>query len=145
MSHRVSPDQKIFFSYSRLDSDFAMRLAQDIRKAGTDIWIDQLDIPPGVHWDEAVEEALNDAGSVLVILSPASIASDNVMDEISFALDTGKTIIPIIWKPCKTPFRLRRWTRIDFSKNYFEGLQKLLETAQQRVATTGPIQSMVMI
>ena len=43
--------QKIFFSYSRADSPFALTLAKDLREAGADIWIDQLDIPAGSHWD----------------------------------------------------------------------------------------------
>ena len=50
--------QKIFFSYSRADSPFALTLAKDLREAGADIWIDQLDIPAGSHWDAAVEKAL---------------------------------------------------------------------------------------
>ena len=66
--------QKIFFSYSRADSPFALTLAKDLREAGADIWIDQLDIPAGSHWDAAVEKALNSSAYVLVILTPSSTA-----------------------------------------------------------------------
>jgi hypothetical protein len=37
----------VSLSYSRIDSEFALKLARDLRSAGTDIWIDQLDIAPG--------------------------------------------------------------------------------------------------
>ena len=46
---------KIFISYSRKDKDFTLRLAKDLRAADVEIWIDQLDISPGVRWDDAVE------------------------------------------------------------------------------------------
>ena len=107
--------QKIFFSYSRLDSAFALKLAQDIRDAGADIWIDQLDIQAGNHWDSAVEQALTTSVCVLVILTPASTSSTNVMDEVSFALESGKKIIPVLLEDCLPPFRLRRLQRIDFT------------------------------
>jgi len=117
---------KVFFSYSRKDTAFALTLAQDVRSAGADIWIDQLDIRAGDLWDVEIEKALVNASCVLVILSPFSVASDNVQDEIAFALDAEKTIIPVILEPCTIPFRLRRWMHIDFSKNYEEGLEHLM-------------------
>jgi hypothetical protein len=47
-----------FFSYSREDSEFALRLAADLRAAGANVWIDQLDIGPGQRWDRSVQDAL---------------------------------------------------------------------------------------
>jgi len=47
-----------FISYSRDNSDFAVRLARDLRAAGFDIWLDQLDIRTGARWDDEVEKAL---------------------------------------------------------------------------------------
>jgi len=117
---------KIFFSYSRLDSAFALQLAKDIRSSGVDIWIDQLDIPAGNHWDSAVEKALSASACVLVILSPSSTSSTNVMDEVSFALESGKKIIPVLLEDCVAPFRIRRLQRIDFTKDYNAGLTQLV-------------------
>jgi hypothetical protein len=79
-------ETKLFFSYSRADSEFALRLAKDLRTAGARLWIDQLDIPPGARWDQSVEQALKCCSAVLVVLSPASVQSENVLDEIHFAL-----------------------------------------------------------
>ena len=124
---------KVFFSYSRKDTAFALTLAQDVRSAGADIWIDQLDIRAGDLWDVEIEKALVNASCVLVVLSPFSVASDNVQDEIAFALDTQKTIIPVILEPCTIPFRLRRWMHIDFSKNYEEGFAHLMAALQPAV------------
>lgn len=122
---------KIFISYSRKDSAFALALAQEVRRAGADIWIDQLDIHVGDLWDVAVENALANASCVLVILSPFSIASNNVQDEIAFALDSDKRIIPVILEECTIPFRLRRWIHIDFSKDFQEGFRHLMAALDQ--------------
>ena len=119
---------KIFFSYSRFDSPFALKLAKDLREAGANVWIDQLDIQAGNHWDSAVEKALDNSATVLVILSPTSIVSPNVMDEVSFALDTGKRIIPVLFVDCVVPFRLRRLQRVDFTYDYGVGLNQLMQS-----------------
>ena len=58
-----------FFSYCREDSDFALRLAEDLKAAGADVWIDQLDIVPGSRWDQAVEDAATNCPRMLVLLS----------------------------------------------------------------------------
>ena len=69
-----------FISYSRADGEFALKLANDLRVAGVNIWLDQLDIPPGARWDRAVEDALETCGRLLIILSPTSAGSENVRD-----------------------------------------------------------------
>jgi hypothetical protein len=38
----VADAQVAFFSYCREDSDFALRLAEDLKTAGALVWIDQL-------------------------------------------------------------------------------------------------------
>ena len=50
--------EKVFISYARTDGEFALRLAQDLRAADVDVWLDQLDIRAGDPWDQAVEQAL---------------------------------------------------------------------------------------
>src|SRR5262249_12667236 len=80
-----------FFSYSRTDGKFALRLAEDLKSAGANIWIDQLDIEPGTPWDHEIEEALSRCPRMLVILSPASANSDNASDEVAFALNKHKS------------------------------------------------------
>jgi tetratricopeptide (TPR) repeat protein len=62
---------------------------------------------------------------MIVVLTPAAVESKNVMDEISFALDEEKTIIPLIMEACRVPFRLRRVQHIDFQSDYGGGLRSL--------------------
>src|SRR5580693_3207836 len=115
-----------FISYARTDSGFALRLAGDLRKSGAAVWLDQLDIKAGQRWDQTAEEGLRSCSGILVILSPASVISNNVLDEVSFALEEGKIVIPVLYQDCSVPFRLRRIQYADFRTTYDEGLQQLL-------------------
>jgi hypothetical protein len=124
-----------FFSYCREDSDFALRLAGDLKAAGASVWLDQMDIIPGQRWDRAVEDALTNCPRMLVILSPTSVNSTNVMDEVSFALEEKKTVIPVVYKDCLIPFRLRRVQYVDFRKDYAGGLKELLKTLHPEQST----------
>ena len=131
-----------FFSYSREDSEFALKLAADLKASGANVWIDRLDIKPGQWWDKSVEEALNQCPRMLVILSPASVNSKNVLDEVSFAMEEQKTVLPVLYQECHIPFRLRRVQYVDFTKDYNQALQRLLDALAARpVPTTDVIQA----
>jgi hypothetical protein len=134
---------KAFFSYSREDLEFTLHLAKDLKKAGANVWMDKLDIRPGQLWEREVEEAVNTCPRILVILSPASVNSANVMAEVSFALDEKKEVIPVLHRDCKIPLRLRPIQYVDFRNDYSQGLQELLNTvcvekAPERTASAHP-------
>ena len=118
----------IFFSYSRKDSAFVLDLARKLRDAGADVWLDQLDIEAGTNWDDSVEEALERSEVMLVILSTTSVASQNVRDEYSYAIEENKKIIPVLIEPCTIPFRLRRLQYADFTSDENTGMATLTET-----------------
>jgi ribosomal protein L7/L12 len=116
----------IFISYARIDAAFALRVTSALRAAGADVWIDQADISPGQRWDRAIEQALDACRAMVVILSPVSVASENVMDEVSYALEERKAVIPVISAACEVPFRLRRLQHVDLRGDQAAGLVKLL-------------------
>ena len=133
--------QTAFFSYSRDDSEFALRLAADLKAAGANVWLDQLDMLGGERWEESVQKALEKYPRVIVILSPSAVDSPHVRDEVAFALDEKMTVIPVFHLDCKVPFRLRGLNYIDFRTDYDRGLKTLLRTLgaeQQAVAAGGP-------
>jgi hypothetical protein len=98
-----------------------------LRAGGANVWIDQLDIGPGQRWDRAVDDALAKCPQLLAILSPAALESTNVMAEVSRAQEEGKTVLLVIYRGCKIPFRLRRLQYVDLTLNYDAGLGRLLE------------------
>ena len=130
-----------FFSYSRSDSEFVLKLGQDLKAAATTVWLDQLDIDPGRRWDDAIQDALSRCQRMLVVLSPASVESTNVMDEVSYALEEKKLVIPVLYRDCTIPFRLRRVQHIDFRSDYQSGLNHLL-TVLRAAESQGPVETL---
>ncbi len=127
-----------FVSYSREDMEFAVRLAKDLKAKGASVWMDKIDIRPGQRWEAEIETAVDGCSRMLVILSPAAIASSNVLAEASLALDEGKSVIPVLYRECRVPFRLRPFQYADFRSDYSVGLEELLATLGGGRAVSGP-------
>jgi formylglycine-generating enzyme required for sulfatase activity len=120
----MEKQRRTFLSYSRANKDFAVRLARELKAEGFPVWLDQLDIPPGSRWDVEVEKALVDCDIFMVIITQASSASENVLDEIGYAIDTGKRMLPVLLEKTNVPLRLRRFQYVDFTdKNFEDGVQ----------------------
>jgi len=126
-----------FISYSRTDADFVLRLCQDLRAAGISIWLDKLDIRPGEDWDDSVARGLADCGRMVVVLSPTAVASDNVLDEVGYALSKKTPLIPILLQDCEVPYRLNRIQYIDFRHSYDDGFKELSLAMQGSMAGPG--------
>lgn len=123
---------RTFLSYSRANKDFAVKLAKELKSSGFDIWLDQLDIPAGARWDQEVEKALRESEIFMLILTPSSIASENVKDEIGYAIDNGKRFLPVLLEKCEVPLRLRRFQYADFTnKSFDDGLKAVTELLQR--------------
>ena len=121
----IAKNRRTFISYSRVNKEFALKLAKELKSAGFSVWLDQLDIPTGSRWDNELEKALEECDIFLLILTPAAIASENVKDEIGYAIDNRKRILPILLENCNVPLRLRRFQYVDFTAlSYEEGIEK---------------------
>lgn len=105
----------VFVSYSRKDEDFTRRLVRDLKNAGLDVWFDRESIQPGEQWDKEIEEGLRAAIAVIVVLSPDSMASDNVRNEINFARDNDQLILPVLFRPTQVILNLESIQWIDLS------------------------------
>ena len=127
-----------FLSYSRSDADVALRLANDLRRAGAQIWVDQLDIKPSDRWDRAVEAGLRESAGVVLVMSPRAVASENVLDEISVALDAGKHVLPVLVEACQAPLRLARVQFIDATRDY-DGALHACAAALAKVGAGAPV------
>jgi len=137
----------VFISYSRNNKDFALELAKELRASGFNIWFDLLDIPTGTRWDDEIERALEQCEIFMVILTPSSTKSDNVKDEIGYAIDSGKRILPILLKDANVPLRLRRFQHVDFTDiSHNEGIDRarqLLRKLIDESARSAPEQDVV--
>ena len=91
-----------FVCYARENSDFVRALTISLRERGVQMWLDA-DIPAGADWDSAIDEHLRTCTRVVIILSPAAVASNEVRGELRAALNLSKTIVPVLYQPCAIP------------------------------------------
>lgn len=126
MTEPNSVSDSYFLSYSRADAKLALRFATDLRERGIAMWVDQLDIRPSEHWDRAIERAVHECRGLVVILSPRSVESDNVADEISFAIDHKKPVLPVMIERCRLPLRITRMQVIDATASYERALEQCM-------------------
>jgi hypothetical protein len=86
----------------------------------------------------SIEDALQNCCRLLVVLSPAAVDSNNVMDEVSNALEEQKRVVPILYQHCTVPFRLRRLQYADFQLRYQEGLAALIRVLDVPPSSPAP-------
>lgn len=95
---------KIFFSYSRKDSEFVDQLIEKLEARGVDIWVDRGDILAGVAtWRQQIVEAIMECQVFVIVLSPNSIASDNVTKELTLAEQHVKHVLPLVIQKVTIP------------------------------------------
>lgn len=129
---------KVFISYARTDHVFALQLGSDLKAAGIDIWLDQLDIRPGDPWDQSIESNLTASAAMVVVLSPDSAASRSVLDEVNLALDTHMRVVPVLYRTCAIPLQIRRLHYTDFTSDYDRGLAQLVNTLREPAPAPPP-------
>ena len=91
---------RIFISYSKKDSEFAHKFADDLIAAGHKIWVDR-SLQVGDEWEKTIEAALENAQEVIVILSKNAINSKWVQHEGSIAYGLKKTMCPVLLAGCR--------------------------------------------
>jgi hypothetical protein len=120
--------KRIFISYKRQDENFARELRQFLIKWEHVVWLDVVDIRPGENWDTAIHNGLLKADTVIGVLTPESVQSNNVLDEWGYALTNGKRLLLIQLRQVNDihiPPRYIRIQRINIISNKEEGLSQL--------------------
>src|SRR5262245_49056073 len=95
---------KVFLSYAHADSSkAAARLREELKLASFDVWRDIEDMQGGESWREQLRNALYEVDVVIVLLTPAAVASPHVIEEWKAARLLKKPIFPALISPCKIP------------------------------------------
>jgi hypothetical protein len=122
-----NPDTPYYFvSYSRKDKDFVGKLVSDLERQSIALWVDRGQIEGGESWTREIEEGIEGAKGMILILSPDSVASEIVNKEISAIHPTGKPIIPVLLEACDRPLLVNDLHYIDFARDYRESFLELL-------------------
>jgi tetratricopeptide (TPR) repeat protein len=85
----------VFVSYSTQDKPTADAMVASLEANGIRCWIAPRDILPGTDWGEAIVEAIEAAGTMVLVFSAHSNTSPQIRREIERAVDTGIPLIPV--------------------------------------------------
>lgn len=104
----------VFISYSRKDISEVLAIKQAIERKvkGIRIWFDINGIESGDEFEDKIIKAINNSKYVLFALSPNSIGSQWTKDEVMYAKNTGKKVVPILLRGAK----LEGWFLFKFGR-----------------------------
>lgn len=124
----------IFISYAKLDGRAQAEALHQRLNAEQDIiaWMD-LSLEPGDSWAAEISEEIDKADFVVVLLTPdvnrkpsAAKGRSFVINEINYAGQAGKIIIPLMVIATKIPVQIADLQYIDFTTHPREGTERLL-------------------
>jgi hypothetical protein len=122
----------VFLSYAFEDSSDAKRVARALGEADFNVWLDEWRLTPGKKVEQAIGEAIQSSDTLVVLLSPRSVANQWVRLEVEQALSArldrrAIDIIPALLAPCDVPENLLARGIVDLTQNNPDGLQQLIE------------------
>lgn len=90
---------KIFISHASKDKDFVDRLVSDLAAHAIPVWYDKLDVRLGDSIPGKINSGISEAKYFLIVLSPAAVKSNWVLEELNAALmrqvaSAGTFLIP---------------------------------------------------
>ncbi len=124
---------RVFISHSSQDKSFVEELAWDLRRFGFDVWYDTWEIAVGDSIVDRIFEGLQASDTLIIVLSPNSVTSRWVKEELSTAVmrrisENDIRILPILLETCDIPTSLRHIRYADFRGNHEEALAQLLDS-----------------
>jgi hypothetical protein len=110
----------VFLSHNSKDKAFTRKLAERLKEAGIDIWIDEAELNVGDSLLEKIGTALDKANFVAAVLSHNSIQSSWVQLELKLAMtkelaERKVRVLPILIEKCEIPEFLKDKIYADFS------------------------------
>ncbi len=104
-------------------------------------------LAPGGDWAAEIDRALDEAQTVVLVLTPDSMRSEYVRREWQRALAHGDRLILALFRSCKLPPELQHARRVDFRGAFRPGLRRLRQllatppkaAAQQKTRPRFPV------
>lgn len=96
----------LFVSYAHKDGSLVFPEIRFLHECGYRVWYDE-GIDPGNEWPEEIAKAISKATVFVVFISPNAVVSNNVRNEINFALNAHKPFLAIHVTPTDLPAGLQ--------------------------------------
>ncbi len=91
----VKEDYDVFISYSRKDTQKADEIVEQLQQMNLNLWIDRKGEYSGHNYKSVIVNIIRRSHIVVFLSSENSNKSDNVIKEVSVAVELKKMIIPI--------------------------------------------------
>ncbi|HXM70526.1 MAG TPA: toll/interleukin-1 receptor domain-containing protein, partial [Thermoanaerobaculia bacterium] len=121
----------VFVSYSRRDSEFVRRLAESVSERGKEVWVDTEGIADGEVFPEAIKRAIEQSDAFLFVITPASVQSAYCENEVDYAREMQKRIVPVLRDPVPDgelppEIRDRNWIPFTDDAQFAPSLERLV-------------------
>jgi hypothetical protein len=139
----------VFVCYAHDERILVLEQIAWLRANGFEIWFDEA-IEAGNRWSEDLARAVEGCSAVLYFLSPKSASSRYCLDEIHFALECGRPIVPAEIEPVTLTPGLRlslggthrifmyRMDADDFREKLASGLRAAMDGTSALALHAGP-------
>jgi chemotaxis protein histidine kinase CheA len=97
----------LFVSYSHKDRVRVEPIVSTIEQMGRRVWMDRSDITGQAGWAGQIVRAIRECRAVVLMASPNSYSSDQVVRELYLAMNHKKAIVPIEIEPAEMPDELQ--------------------------------------
>jgi hypothetical protein len=131
--------KNIFMSYSRREVGFIDDLVRNLEQTGYDVWLDYCSLVPGRPWQDQIYQGIQNADVILLVVSKASLSSQNVEVEWRYVIEQNKRVILLVFEAVDLPAELEKYEWVDFRGSYRAGLKELLSQLEQPVVEEHPV------
>jgi len=87
-----------FISYTRHDAAFVDALRDGLTERGKQVWVDRTKIEPAAEWRQRIERGIEGANSLIFVISPESVISQECVNELEIASRHNKLVVPVVYR-----------------------------------------------
>lgn len=129
------PVLKVFLSYSHSDKIVARRIVRTLTAHRIKIWFDDRELRIGTQLTSSIRSHIENVDALLVLASQGSADSIWVGMELDFAMECGKTIIPIFVEPLSTHQRFKDYLGLEaiLPQSFADAIDKLMRDLYQSI------------
>lgn len=133
---------QVFLAYAQADAEVMDTVRRLLRRQGFTVWSSQTDIPTGETFKQVVNQGIEEADTMVYLLSPDSLQSQYCEYELDYAVSLSKRVIPILVRPLAAAAvspAIQALQYIDFTDNikpedYLQDENELIKTLNQDAA-----------